>query len=103
MLWLQSYEGIVKAPSDDVSENPLKPFVRMIVQQVIRELEENSAGQDTSGRRLMTIAEAASYLALSKREVYNMISTGALLAVQRGRRKMVDRCDLQVWIQENKR
>jgi excisionase family DNA binding protein len=58
---------------------------------------------EATNRRLMTIEEAAVYLSLSKREVYNMIATHELAAVTHGRRKMLDIVDLNQWIERNKK
>jgi excisionase family DNA binding protein len=58
---------------------------------------------DATNRRLLSIEEAAVYLSLSKREVYNMIATGELPAVTHGRRKMLDIRDLEVWIERSKK
>ena len=55
-----------------------------------------------TNRRLLSITEGATYLALSKREVYKMIGTGSLPAVSHGRRKMLDIRDLDEWIARNK-
>jgi excisionase family DNA binding protein len=86
------------------AQNPLEPLVRMIVQQVVRELQsEGGEGTAATAKRLLSPEEAAAYLALSKREVYNMIANGKLPAVQHGRRKMIDIRDLETWIEEHKR
>ena len=57
---------------------------------------------EATNRRLLAAEEAATYLSLSKREVYKMIAAGQLLAVSHGRRKMLDIRDLETWIAENK-
>ena len=58
--------------------------------------------QDATNRRLFTVKEAAVYLALSTREIYNMIAAGELVAVKHGRRTMADKRDLDMWIERNK-
>ena len=58
---------------------------------------------DATNRRLLSIEEAAIYLSLCKREVYNMIASGDLFFVSQGRRKMIDIRDLDIWIDTNKR
>lgn len=50
----------------------------------------------------MTVQEAAVYLALSEREVYNMIANKELNGVRHGRRLMLDIRDLDVWITAHK-
>lgn len=57
---------------------------------------------EATNRRLLSIAEGATYLALSKREVYNMIAARDLPAVCHGRRKMLDIRDLDEWVGRNK-
>jgi excisionase family DNA binding protein len=57
---------------------------------------------DLSPRRLLTIAEAAIYLAISEREIYNMLANKELRAVRHGRRIMIDIRDLEVWVEANK-
>jgi len=57
---------------------------------------------DISPRRLLTAQEAATYLALSEREVYNMIANKELTDVRHGRRLMVDIRDLEQWIASHK-
>jgi excisionase family DNA binding protein len=57
---------------------------------------------EVTNRRLLSIEDGATYLALSKREVYNMISGGELPAVGHGRRKMLDIRDVDAWIDRNK-
>jgi excisionase family DNA binding protein len=57
---------------------------------------------DIPPRRLLTIAQASAYLALSEREIYNMISNGELPAVAHRRRRMLDIRDLEAWIAGHK-
>jgi excisionase family DNA binding protein len=57
---------------------------------------------DVAPRRLMTIKETATYLAISEREVYNMLANNELLGVRRGRRVMIDLRDAERWIECNK-
>jgi len=73
--------------------------IRGAVREAVREAMNIS---DATNRRLLAAEEAATYLSLSKREVYNMIAAGQLLAVSHGRRKMLDIRDLDTWIAENK-
>ena len=76
-------------------------------QQVIEQAVEAGVRKalnlsEVTNRRLFSIEEGATYLALSKREVYNMIGTGDLPAVSHGRRKMLDVRDLDEWITRKK-
>lgn len=57
---------------------------------------------DISPRRLLTVSEAAVYLALSEREIYNMIAAKELAAIRHGRRLMVDIQDIEAWIATKK-
>lgn len=51
---------------------------------------------------LLTIAEAAVYLSISEREIYNMLGNKELVAVRHGRRVMLDIRDLEAWVEANK-
>lgn len=57
---------------------------------------------DTTNRRLLSMVDAAVYIGLSKREVYNVIALGELKAVNHGRRKLIDIRDLDEWITRKK-
>jgi excisionase family DNA binding protein len=57
---------------------------------------------DFPPRRLLTIKEVAVYLAISEREVYNMLANNELHGVRHGRRVMVDMRDAERWIESNK-
>lgn len=57
---------------------------------------------DISHRRLLTVAEAAVYLSISEREIYNILANKELVAVRHGRRIMLDLRDLEAWIEKNK-
>jgi excisionase family DNA binding protein len=53
-------------------------------------------------KRLLSVEQAATYLSLSKRELYNMIANRKLVAVKHGRRTMLDIRDLDAWIDFSK-
>ena len=57
---------------------------------------------DIRPRRLMTIKETSAYLAISEREVYNMLATNEIVGVRHGRRVMIDLRDLETWIAAHK-
>ena len=57
---------------------------------------------ESTSTRLYTVKQAAAYLALSTREIYNMIESGELSLVKHGRRNMLDKRDLDIWIEQNK-
>ena len=70
-----------------------------VVAGVRKAFEEVNDGTD---RRLLSVEQAATYLCLSKRELYNMIANKGLVAVKHGRRTMLDIRDLDAWIDFNK-
>jgi excisionase family DNA binding protein len=49
-------------------------------------------------RRLLTTKQAAAYLTLCEREIYNMIGNRQLASVRYGKRVMIDIHDLDEWI-----
>lgn len=57
---------------------------------------------DISPRRLLTTKEAATYLTLSEREIYNMIASRQVSPVRHGKRLMLDIHDLEGWITDRK-
>ncbi len=57
---------------------------------------------EATNRRLLSVEDAAVYLSLSKREVYNMIANKEFFVVPHGRRKMLDIRDLEQWIERKK-
>ncbi len=57
---------------------------------------------ETTNRRLLSVEQAAVYLSLSERELYNMISNHQLRGVKHGRRKMIDIRDLDEWVESKK-
>ena len=60
-------------------------------------------GTNIGQRRLVTAKEAALFLCLSERELYNMIASKELPQVRHGRRLMLDVRDLERWIEVNKK
>jgi excisionase family DNA binding protein len=81
---------------------PTDSFAAIIRTAVADGVREALNVHEATNRRLLTIEEAAEYLALSKREIWTMISAREFPVVARGRRKMVDIQDLEEWIQRNK-
>ena len=77
-------------------------FQQVIEQAVDAGVRKALNVSELTNRRLFSIEEAAVYLSLSKREVYNMIATRELPAVTHGSRKMLDIRDLDAWIDHNK-
>lgn len=62
-----------------------------------------ASAMELRSRRLMKIPEAADYVALSRRELYNMIANGDLPVVSHGKCKMLDIRDLDAWIEKHKK
>jgi excisionase family DNA binding protein len=81
------------------NQDPLSAIIKMACQAAIKEALHVS---DLSPLRVLTVEEAAGYLALSEREVYNMISNRDLVSVRHGRRLMIDIRDLELWIAAHK-
>lgn len=52
--------------------------------------------------RLMTVKNAAAYLAISERKLWDMTKTGEIPAVRLGRAVRYDRSDLDSFIQQAK-
>jgi excisionase family DNA binding protein len=83
--------------------NATDAFQQVIEQAVEAGVRKALTVSEVTNRRLLSAEEAATYLSLSKREVYNMIAIHQLTAVIHGRRKMLDVRDLDNWIDGNKR
>jgi excisionase family DNA binding protein len=81
------------------SADPLSQMIQAACEAAVRRAMNIS---DISPRRLLTAQEAAIYLALSEREVYNMIANKDLTGVRHGRRLVVDIRDLEEWIATHK-
>jgi excisionase family DNA binding protein len=92
-----------QASSSPTFDNAFGNFVRAIAREVAQEFAGNSPQSLPTKPRLISVKDAAEYLAISKREVYNMIANRELKAVVHGRRKMLERADLELWVEENKR
>jgi len=86
--------GRLTAPID-----PLSQMIRVACEDAVKAVLNIS---DVSPRRLLSVEETATYLCLSVREIYNMISTRELTGVRHGKRLMVDIRDLEKWVEEHK-
>jgi excisionase family DNA binding protein len=87
----------------EIMSSTTDAFQRVIEQAVEAGVRKALNVSEATNRRLFSAEEAAVYLSLSKREVYNMIANRQLAAVTHGRRKMLDIRDLDDWIERNKR
>ncbi len=75
--------------------DPLSQMIEAACEAAIRRAMSIS---DISPRRLLTAPEAGVYLALSEREIYNMIANKEITGVRHGRRLMIDIRDIEEWI-----
>jgi excisionase family DNA binding protein len=91
------------APARKRSRQADEPSFQQMIRDAMRQvLREELNIQHLTGRRLLSVKEAAQYLNLSEREIYNMITTRELAGVKHGSRKMVDIRDADEWIEQNK-
>ncbi len=81
---------------------PTDALTLVIEQAVEAGIRRALNGNGAMNRRLLSADEAALYVSLSRREIYNLIANRQLPAVIRGRRKMLDIQDLDAWIDRNK-
>ena len=79
--------------------DPLSEMIEAACESAIKRAMNIS---DVSPRRLLTVQQTAVYLALSEREIYNMITNKELIGVRHGRRIMIDMRDLESWIDYRK-
>jgi len=82
--------------------NTTDAFQQVIEQAVEAGVRKALNVSEATNRRLFSVEEAAVYLSLSKRELYNMLASGELPGVVHGRRRMLDVRDLDTWIEKNK-
>lgn len=79
--------------------NPLSEMIETACEAAIK----RAMGIDpVLKRRLLSTKEAAEYLTLCEREIYNMIATRQLASVRHGKRRMIDIHDLNEWITNRK-
>jgi excisionase family DNA binding protein len=79
--------------------NPLSEMIETACEAAIKRVMRIS---DVLQRRLLTTKEAAIYLTLCEREIYNMIANRQLAPVRHGKRLMIDIRDLDEWITNHK-
>jgi excisionase family DNA binding protein len=72
-----------------------------IAARIIPEIEQHN-GKPKAAARLLTVKEAAAYIARSEQAVQHLIHRRELVVVRKGRRVHVDRGDLDRWIEANK-
>jgi excisionase family DNA binding protein len=75
--------------------NPFEPLVDLIADRVAARL---AAMQEREKKRLYSTDEAAQYLSLSAAQVYRLAVSGKLKSIREGRRRLIDRDELDRWI-----
>jgi excisionase family DNA binding protein len=75
--------------------NPFEPLVELIADRVAARL---AALQERDKKRLYSTEEAARYLSLSAAQVYRLAVSGKLKSIREGRRRLIDRDELDRWI-----
>lgn len=75
--------------------NPFEPLVDLIADRVAARLV---AMQERAKKRLYSTEEAARYLSLSNAQVYRLAVSGKLKCLREGRRRLIDRDELDRWI-----
>ena len=74
--------------------------LKALIKEAVREsIREELAG---TGVQLMSVRQAAEKLALSKSEVYNMLSRGDLTLITQGKRKLIDARSVSAWVGNHK-
>ncbi len=81
--------------------NAADAFGEVVERAVEAGLRKALAISEVTNRRLLTVEQTAVYLALSRREVYNMLNS-EFPAVKRGKRTMIDIRDVDNWIERSK-
>ena len=82
--------------------NPADAFSALIEAAVASGIKKALDFDADTNKRLLSVEQAATYLALSEREIHNMIAGHDLPAVKRGRRVLLDVRDLNGWIERSK-
>lgn len=75
--------------------NPFESLLELIADRVAERLV---AIQERDRKRLFSTAEAAQYLALSGAQVYRLAVSGKIRSLREGRRRLIDRDELDRWI-----
>lgn len=74
----------------------LASALKALIKEAVREgIREELAG---TGVQLMSVRQTADKLALSKSEIYNMLSRGELTLVTQGKRKLIDARSVTEWM-----
>jgi excisionase family DNA binding protein len=73
-------------------------FIDALADAVAAKVIAQIANSHPSQGRLMTVADAASYLGRSKQAIYHLIHSGAIPIKRQGTRVFIDRVELNKWI-----
>jgi excisionase family DNA binding protein len=88
----------------DASTSVLNGLIEALADKVAERLSHERPASNGSLRtaRLVTLKEAAVYLALSLSTIKKMLVSSELRVVSRGGRRMIDIHDLDLWIEQHK-
>jgi excisionase family DNA binding protein len=75
--------------------NLFEPLVELFADRVAARL---AAMQERDKKRLYSTEEAARYLSLSSAQVYRLAVSGKIKSLREGRRRLIDRDELDRWI-----
>ena len=76
-------------------------FVEAIATRVVEKMRSEIEAERRT-RRLLTVEQSATYLALSTKSIHEMLTNHELVGVKFGRKTMLDIRDLDQWIEDNK-
>lgn len=91
----RAYSKVLEGRAMTEGANPFEPLVDLIADRVAARLV---AMQEREKKRLYSTEEAARYLSLSHAQVYRLIVRGTLKCLREGRRRLIDRDELDCWI-----
>jgi excisionase family DNA binding protein len=80
----------------------LEELLDALADRVVTKLQGRLGRADSVQPRLLTVKQAAEYVARSEQAVQHLIASGKLRTVRSDRRVFLDREDLDRWIEENK-
>lgn len=80
--------------------DPLSEMIKVAVREVLSEVIRTT---DLRKQRLLSPEEAAEYIHVSRARVYELLKEGEIPVVKSGRSTLIDKNDLESWIQSHKR
>ena len=75
--------------------NPFDPLVDLIADRVAARI---ASMHERERKRLYSTQEAARYLSLSVAQVYRLTVSGKVKSLREGRRRLIDRDELDRWV-----